>query len=281
MKTGYFEQAQEVGFYLSNAKISLMLDSPGKYFARYGEGFKKEPTQAMIRGRMLHDAILRPDEFAAKCHTHTFKDFRTKAAQDWRSSILEKDPEAYILDAEGKEEIQRVVDSVYADPLVADLLKEGLNERFGYAELSGISALSRPDLVTKRGIIADLKIVRSVDAVKFNRQAFYEDWYIQLGFYNTVHGLISGRHSNQNACFIAVEAEYPHKVKVFTLSAKYEEMAETKIMKGIELIKMFMEKDPEFKNKRLWMEYDSGVVELEPTYGFISGDSDFSELIEL
>lgn len=281
MKNGYFNQEQDVGFYISYSKISLMLESPADYFARYGEGYKKAPTAAMERGVMLHEAVLRPESFERRSFVHEFKDFRSNAAKEWRDQIKKKNPDCFILSKEERDAVRKITDAVWSDPMAAYLLKDGMNERFGYAEHNGMTFLSRPDLVTKGGIIADLKFVRSIDAAKFNRQQAFEDWYVQLGYYNKVHGLIIGNHSNQNACYIAVQAEYPHRVQVFTLSKKYEDAAEIKINKAIELIKYFMEKDPEFKIRKLWFEYDAGVKELEPSYGFLAGDSDFNGLIEL
>jgi hypothetical protein len=282
---GYFDSRQlaDSSAYVSNSQINLILDSPKKYFAKYGEKVTKPETAAMREGRILHSWVLEPELFDVQCLISPFKDFRTNLAKEWREEVITSVPNAVILTEREREEYAKIIEAVYSDPVARGLLKKSANEKHGYATdpKSGLTLYSRPDFITTDGIIGDLKFVESSNKVKFTRAQFFDGYYIQGAFYTYVDSLIRGGATGQNFLYIAVEKTYPHIVQVYTLSPVFEKMAQKKIEKGIELIKMFKEIDPGFSDKSKWPGYSGMVEELGPTYSMLASDDDFSEFIQI
>lgn len=286
---GYFDRAQDLDFYVSRAKIVTILESLEKFFARYGEGRKTKSTAAMDDGQIYHEAVLRPAEYQRRLHVHRFKNFQSNDAKFWRNKTIEETPDAIIMSEAEIAEVEKIVDAVNSDPLVRRLLNKALKETHGYAKCpkTGIWLYSRPDIVTEDGFVAELKFVKSVDFDDFDRQQFYEKWYIQLAFYNYVHCLINGIEKNQNVLYIAVENEYPHRVRCFTFapnheceSLPYEEMGMIKVHKGIELVDRFRKADPTFTNRKIWFNHGVGVRQLKPKFHYLNNDPDFNQFAE-
>jgi len=277
----YYETSQPIYDYVSNSKIKLIMESPRKYYARYAEKVRPEETAAMRRGRLIHELLLQPEEFAKNVVLNPYDSFRTNAAKEWREKQLEANPNVLIVSNEEMDKYTRLRDTVLSDPMVRDILDKSTKETHGYAvdPESGMTLYSRPDIVTHDGIIADLKTVADGSPNRFINQQFFDKYYMQLGFYNYVHGIITGSHKSQNAFYIVVEDAYPHVVQVYTLSRKYEEMALRKMREGIDLIKRFKEIDPEMTNKALWYGYADTILELDPTYGQLANE--FPDLITL
>ena len=281
---GYFDNRQEsIVNYISNSKIQKILNSPAKYFSYYGENIKSEKTAAMREGEIIHEAILRPNEFEKRLVVSEFENYRTKLAQEWRDGLMRVRPDVLICTKEEIEDYKRLIGSVMSNKVVRNIIEKSTKETHGYAEdpISGAILYSRPDIVTKDGMICDLKTTISASPDRFNKDQFFNGYGMQLSFYNYVHGIITGKHTEQNAFYIVVEKEYPHITCVYTLNAQFEKMADIKIRKGIDTIQHYMNIDPMFKDKLKWPGYFEGVMELDPTYGMMAGDPDFSDLIKL
>ena len=257
-----------------------MLEAPAKFYARYAEGIEGHKTKAMVDGEILHEWTLRPEEFEKRVVIHRFKDFRTKAAQDWRES---QPANALVMSEFQRDEYRKIVDRVWENSLARSLLDKARKEHHGYAKdpVTGLWLYSRPDFITTDALIGELKFVESSDYDDFLRQQFFERWYMQGGFYNMVDGLIRGEHREQNFFYIAVEKAYPHIVEVYPLGIQYEVMAERKIRKGIDLIAHYMKEDPAMANRLAWPGYVGKAKELKPTYGHLTSDPDFNDLIEI
>lgn len=281
---GYFQDKQEsIVNYVSNSRIQLISDAPIKYFARYGEKVKDEPTPAMIEGQIIHQAILEPTVFFDRIVKSEYANFMTNAAKDWRRMILAENPAALILTEDKIDYYKRLSDSVMRDKVIREMIEKSTKETHGYAvdKETGMILYSRPDIVTSDGMIADLKTTVCAEPRKFNNDQFFTGYFVQLSFYNYVHGLITGKHTEQNAFFIAVEKKYPHVTCVYTLDRRFEAMANKSMRKGIDLIYSYMKIDPGFKDKSRWPGYFQGVMQLEPTYGMLASDPEYSEFIEL
>ena len=281
---GYFDNRQEsIVNYISNSKIQKILNSPAKYFSYYGENIKSEKTAAMREGEIIHEAILRPNEFEKRLVVSEFENYRTKLAQEWRDGLMRVRPDVLICTKEEIEDYKRLIGSVMSNKVVRNIIEKSTKETHGYAEdpISGAILYSRPDIVTKDGMIADLKTAACASPDRFNKDQYFNGYGMQLSFYNYVHGLITGNHVEQNAFYIVVEKEYPHITSVYSLNRKFEKMADIKIRKGINLIQDFMKIDPMFKDKSKWPGYFEGVMELEPTYGMLASDPEFNDLIQL
>jgi hypothetical protein len=267
--------------YISNAQIQLILESPKKYFARYGEGIKTPETQAMREGRILHSWVLEPEKFLTECIIAPYKDFRTNEAKEWRDAILESKPEAMIVTEEKHTEFKAIVEAVWSDEFVASTLSTARKEMHGYATHKSTQLYSRPDFITAEGLIGDLKFVRSASPRDFQNAQFFDGYYIQAAFYNMVDRIINNDQKAEDFIYIAVEKTYPHIVQVYTLGTIYEAMGQKKIDHAIDLITYFRSTDMEMKNKKLWPGYSFEVKELNPTYSHIVSDPIFEEFLTL
>lgn len=265
--------------YLSFGKIATMLDDPAKFWAKYFKGYKKEPTAAMIQGRILHEAVLMPEEFNKNAIVHTFKDFRTNAAKDWKKETLEVNPNAIICSQEEKQEILDIVDAVRSHPRAGRILQASSLERHGYAEDGEFGLLySRPDFITSDGIKGDLKFVQSVNDHAFRYQMFDALWHMQLCFYGHVDHLITGNENEEDKCFIVVEKEFPYVTEVKTLDRSFEGMGNILWRRGAAQIRDHLARGPNGE-REVWFAKHNGLSELSPTLNMLERDEEFKQFI--
>jgi hypothetical protein len=269
--------------YISKAKIHLALNGMEKYFSVYGEGLRMPETEAMLRGRRLHQAVLEPELFRRNRFISKFENMNTEAAKAWAKQKLREYPDAKIMSLSEDLELNRLIDRVMSHPMAGPLIAKAMKEKHGYAKCprTGLTLYSRPDIVTAEREIAELKFVKSVDEFQFTRQQFSERWNMQLAFYNHVDGLINGERIIGNCFYIAVDPVYPHPIRVFTLSPVFEQMGDVLVEEGIDKIQECLEKDPEMRNFEHWRTASYRASEIRPEYWMLNNDERFKKFIQL
>lgn len=280
---GYFKQAHSLDrkAYVSRSKIATANEGLEYLFAEYGEGIQRPVTPIMLEGRKLHMATLEPEEYRRRYPTHRFNDTSTPEAKAWEARMKRENQGIQLISPMERLRVDRIVDRIMSHKLAGPLLSTATNERHGYAYCPRTGALlySRPDILTSHGEIAELKFVKSVDPFAFNRQQYSEKWFMQLAFYNAVHGLITGERRVGNCFFIAVEHFYPHRIAVLTLTPTYEQMGDILWNEGLDKILFCMGQDPQMKNYEVWRHESNKARELEPEYFMMNNDERFKPLM--
>jgi hypothetical protein len=267
--------------YISNSKIAAVLESPELFWARYFGGVKQKTTQAMEDGHMLHQAVLEPEVFRKNRTIHNFDSFRTKEAKMWREETLKFNPNALIMSKEEAQEVENIIEAVWAHEYAGKILAQAVTERHGYAEDPDLGLLySRTDIHTAEGMIGDLKFVRSCNPSKFLNEQFNEGWYTQLAFYDHVDGLIHNRKNYGNRFYIAVEKNPPYIVRVFPLDKQFEKMGEIMWRKGAAKLKELLAIGGDGQ-RGVWFAESNSLTELTPKLWMLDSQPEFTDLISI
>lgn len=281
---GYFRQKKinNTSEYISFNKIRLAHAGLEHFFSLYGEGILEKPTKAQIRGRIFHEACLEPQRFLMNKHTAPPK-LSGKDLEIWTQRVERENSQAYFMTTDEVREIDRMREKVFSHKLVGQILENAIVEKHGYAKCprTGLMLYSRPDILTKKSYIADLKFVQSADPFMFKRQQYSMLWFVQLAFYNYVHSLITGKPHSENCFFIAVEHRYPHKICVMTLTEKFQRMGEIVFEEMIDKIKACLELDPKIEDFEVWRRDSNNAIDIDPDMWMLNKDPRFYELIDL
>lgn len=282
---GYFQSAQAIArnAYISRNKLDLALSGLELFFTAYGEGIFPQSTPAQIEGQRLHKAILEPFEWNRTRFVHRFPDLRSKEAQEWLRRVERENPGAVVMTPAEDLRYQRIVDRVMSHPLAGQLIRSAKTELHGYATCTrtGATLYSRPDIITPQGWIGDLKFTRNVDAFHFCREAYKERYFMQLAFYNHVHFLITGEQLVGNCFWVAVEYNYPHRVRVHTMPSDFQKMGDVLWNEGLDKILACLKVDPEMKNYAVWRAEGNGAGELELEPWMVTQDQRFVDAIAI
>lgn len=267
-KPGYYKEPLPLDrrAYVSKAKLELVLQGLEYFFAAYGEGRFQASTAKQVEGQRLHMACLEPQLWRQKRWIHKFESLREPKAQEWINRVNRENPGAIILSPAEDLRYQIIVDRVLSHPKAGQFIRDGRTELHGYAPCprTGLMLYSRPDVITKQGWLGDLKFVDSVEAQAFNRAQYRNRWFLQLAFYNFVHGLITGEHFLENCFWIAVEYDYPHRVQVFTMEGDFEKMGLALFNHALDLLQSCLAKDPLMKNYEVWRAHSYRAQKLAP-----------------
>ena len=83
--------------------------------------------------------------------------------------------------------------------------------------MDGIECRCRPDAVTERGVIVDLKTTRDASPEEFARSIAQYRYHVQAAFYSDGYRAAFGE-APRGFVFIAVETEAPYLVAVYVAS---------------------------------------------------------------
>lgn len=205
-KLSYQEYDSRPG--VSQSQIQQMRRSPAHCKA-YIDGHRRE-TEAKDFGKLLHHAILEPEDFM-NCHlVPPFPDRRTKAYKEWAEENLV--PGKVEVTAAEKRIILGCMDSIREHP-VGSKIFDGSEitevSMFATHLQTGIMRKGRLDAVyAGRNFLPDVKT--SVDACprEFERSLYTYGYYIQAAYYLDLAR--ANGVSVDSFIFIAVEKEPPY-----------------------------------------------------------------------
>lgn len=155
-----------------------------------------------------------------------YDNFRTKAAQEWRSAQTK-----IVLTRAEIEQIEKTALAVARHPLAADLINSCELEQKLTAKVEGIEFLGYADGISKdRKILFDLKTTAQFDQFKW--QAFKNDFDLQASVYRLFG-------DNADYFFIVAETVAPYRVQIFGTSEEFYEGGDRKLQYAIEEFKKF------------------------------------------
>jgi hypothetical protein len=193
--------------------LRALTRSPLAYRARI-DGVRLD-SPAMFRGRLIHTAVLEPDELP-KRYLVWHGTRRGKAWDEFKAAAGEAE---IITEAEYNDALA-VRDAVRSHPAVARYLtqrKVATEQTVTWTDAAtGLPCKARMDIVCSRTAI-DLKTTRDIDARAFGRSAAALHYHGQAAFY--LRGLKATRkRQDWRFTIVAVETEPPYDVAVYRLT---------------------------------------------------------------
>lgn len=228
----YESYAAEPGLRASDLKH--LRKSPAHW--RAYQNAPKETTDALEFGKLFHSAIERPEEFLATYVVEPVFEGRTKkgelttslactevkqARAKWYSDLK---PNALVVRSSWKDELLGMLDSVNKHRLLKNLLKNGVRETSLWVEdpETGVTLKCRPDFISEKGYMVDIKTTRDASAAFFRNQVFStkydgDPFYILQAAHYSHCARLSKVCRGDMFVFVAIEKEPPYAVMVYTL----------------------------------------------------------------
>jgi exodeoxyribonuclease VIII len=173
----------------------------------------------MRLGTLTHTAVLEPDRFSSEVIARPEGiDRRTSAGKAaWAAFELEAEGREIITNEEGAK-LAAIRDAVRSHPAAAKALAGSpVIEQSIFWDADGIACRCRPDCVTEKGVIVDLKTTREASPEGFAKSIAQYRYHVQAAFYSDGYRAAFGE-APRGFVFIAVETEPPYLVAVYVTS---------------------------------------------------------------
>lgn len=213
---------------ISKSGLVLLLRSPLHYWQNYlnPQRPEKKETPALFNGTAIHMALLEPELFketylvfddSEKCAEIGGASPRsTKKYKDWYVEFVHDNEGKKLLDKDQYSMILAIVSAVKKRPVESELLAEGWAEKtlLFKDNSTGCPLKVRPDWISKRGFIVDIKSTEDASAEEFGKTCINYGYDIQGALYSDGYKEVFGEQP-QGFIFIAVEKQAPHGVAIY------------------------------------------------------------------
>lgn len=241
---------------LSASGVKELLRSPKHFHHRYILGNRREETEALRFGTIVHAAIIEPQRFLNNYviepkfvgKTKDGRDSERSAAakqmrDEWFSSL---EPDAILVSQEDADAIVGMIESVQGHPDACAALKRGIPERSCYADIampSGqtVRMKSRPDYLREDGTLVDLKTTMNAGFEEFRAQIRKLEWDTQAAIGVDVLHAITGKR--QDFVWIAIEKEPPYCCAVYVANDVPLEIGKRRYVRAAETYLRCLETD--------------------------------------
>src|SRR5690554_3471099 len=235
---------------VSNSQLKRFARSPAHMMAPYS------PSDSMILGSAVHDAVLLPEEFEKRYVRYTDTKTRgAKAYTAWQAA----NPGMTGLTPDEYELIDKIKTAVNLHPVAGQLVTGGAAESSGVwrDEVTGTLCKCRPDYAhPDKGAIIDLKTTRDASAGPFGRDAARYEYHQQGAFYLDGYSAASGQVYD-TFIFLCVETDDPVSVALYVMTADQVE-------KGRALYQSRLDAYAEWvASGRAWDGYPTEIQELQ------------------
>ena len=217
---------------LGSTDIKVLLENP--YL--FKNGVKKEPTDNLILGSVIHTLILEPqkldDEYIImpELNLRTNADKAVKAELEAEAKATNKT----LVKSEIFNQAEAVAKSFLKSSLSSFLRGEVKAEASFFGEIDGVKVKARPDLILpQQQIIIDFKTTSQVgggSADGFAKMAANFSYYIQASLYLEIT-------KYKQFYFIVLETAEPFMVGCYKLDAEALEFGKSEIRRAIEIYK--------------------------------------------
>ena len=229
---------------LGSTDIKTLLENP--YL--FKNGVKKEPTDNLILGSVIHTLILEPQKLESEYIIMPELNLRTNADKAIKAE-LEAEAKATnktLVKAEIFNQAEAVSKSFLNSSLSSFLRGEVKAEASFFGEIDGVKVKARPDLILpEQKIIIDFKTTSTNgggSADGFAKMAANFQYYIQASLYLEILGY-------KNFYFIVLETAEPYMVGCYKLDTEALEFGKSEIRRAIEIYKNLGEyKSPLYLN---------------------------------
>lgn len=173
---------------IGSTQIREIIESPRLFYQNFILGKKKEESDAMRFGKILHKAYLEYDTFVASyLIMPVFGDLRTKANKDakkeWMDSIP---PGSLVVTQEEYDMTMAIIDSAMMHESISTIFKNSISEVAGYYRdpETGIKLKFKPDERSKNNkILADVKSCRNSSPKLYGSSAYTQRYDVQMFTY--------------------------------------------------------------------------------------------------
>jgi exodeoxyribonuclease VIII len=202
---------------ISKSGLDLIRKAPALY--KWRRENPSEPTPAMRLGTLTHTAVLEPDLFPSTTIVMPESiDRRTSAGKAAWAAFQIQSAGREIVTAEESAKLAAIRDAVRSHPAAAKALAGSpVIEQSIFWDVDGIACRCRPDAVTERGVIVDLKTTRDASPDGFAKSIHQYRYHVQAAFYSDGYKAAFGEPP-RGFVFIAVETEPPYLVAVYVAS---------------------------------------------------------------
>lgn len=193
---------------------------------RYHRDNPKEPTDAMIQGSLLHDAMADLEKFFDTHAREPDADMRTKVGKElvaeFRATLS---PGMKPVKAKWFDILSGQVKSISEHDLVKRMIRGGERENslFVTDPETGITLKCRPDIINADGFLIDFKTTRSLDPFHLSWSVYTQDkggWFYARQGAHYVHCLrVAGISKREGMHFVFIEKEPPYDIQVISLGA--------------------------------------------------------------
>jgi hypothetical protein len=234
---------------LSRSALMLYQKSPRHYYEAYlnPERIKPEPTDAMIKGELVHTLCLEPHKTIERFAVLPELDKRTKAGkQAFEEFCIINEGKQYIK-PDVYESCKAIADSFQRNTLFNALLLDARIEKslyFTHKE-TGIQCKVRPD-VWNYTIVADLKTTADASYKAFQGSAYKYGYFLQAGMIH--EALKSIDIDMQKFVFACVETSSPYVTALYDCDGDA-------IQFGVKLFNTLMYRFSEHYEKDEWPDY--------------------------
>lgn len=175
----------------------------------------RQDTAAMALGRKVHMAVLEPDRYETDCvrRPDEWKDWRKKAAKEWRQEQLDAGRE--VLTDDEADKIDAMVEAIKRHNDAVRLLSNTRCEESTQWTVDGVPCKGRIDAIAADRVV-DLKTTRDL-SLFVRRDAGSMLYHGQLAWYLDA-AIATGSCSPDSAAYVvAVETEGPYDVAAMRL----------------------------------------------------------------
>lgn len=228
---------------LGSTDIKKILENP--YLFKYG--VRKEPTDNLILGSVIHTLILEPQKLESEYIIMPELNLRTN---DGKAQKAEFEAEAKatnktLVKSEIFNQAEAVAKSFLNSPLSSFLRGEVKAEASFFGEIDGVKVKARPDLIIDQKIIIDFKTTSTSgggSADGFAKMAANFAYYIQASLYLEIT-------KYKQFYFIVLETAEPYMIGCYKLDSEALEFGKSEIRRAIEIYKnLFKYEQPLYLN---------------------------------
>jgi exodeoxyribonuclease VIII len=207
---------------VSSSNLKHAMRSMAHYKAALTE--KKERSDAMEFGSLVHDMLHKREEFWDLAVTEPDVDMRTKAGKETMYEFRAKlGSKSITIPHDWRPHVEGIYKSCMSHPLVKNLILTGSGESTLLTQDPGTGLMMRcrPDFISEKGHAVDFKTTRDAQPIEFERQIFSSKyrWDLQAGMY-TQCGNMSGEFKGDLFIFIGLEKEPPYGISVHTIGGR-------------------------------------------------------------
>lgn len=198
--------------YLSSSDLRKLLRSPAHYRTP-----STPSTPAQEFGTLVHEAVLEPDMFKARCRPSPKIDRRTtegKALAAWQEEQHARHGIKFLAE-DVYNQIEDITRAVSTSVGATGILSGGVAELSGFTELCGSNIRVRPDYL-KDDVIVDLKTTFDSRPDPFLKSVLAYGYHIQASLYCDACEAIDG--NKRDFIWLAVEKDAPYGVQIFKAS---------------------------------------------------------------
>tara|TARA_R110002020_G_scaffold64898_14_gene171799 strand:+ start:882 stop:1730 length:849 start_codon:yes stop_codon:yes gene_type:complete len=216
---------------ISKSELDLINKSPALYKRQIIDGIKPKPGRALTFGQAFHASVLepmdfqdgfivQPDELAALKKT-------TKAGKEAHAQFAVEHEGKTILTPQEGRDLAGMTQAIFAHPIASKLIQDAAQvEQAHFADFSqshgrSVVARCKPDLITKSGVVVDLKSTASDLPDWFSKAAEPFRYDVQAVHYSAVLAESCGVGFDPSEfLFVVVTKSAPYSCAVFALESE-------------------------------------------------------------